>query len=321
VDVPGAPRPDYGPTGGDTSTTHWGVVRRTFSELQEDHLTDWAAALTYYGVLALFPAVIAIVSVIGLVADPQETTRTLTDVAASLGPETASETFRGPIESITANRSRAGIGLVAGLLIALWSASGYVGAFVRASSVIYETPEGRPFWKLRPMQVLVTLVMVLLAAAVALSLVLTGPVVDAVSESLGIGDTAVTSWSLAKWPVILVVVVLMVCLIYYATPNMRQRGFRWLFPGALLAVGVWFVASVGFAFFVANFGSYDRTYGALAGVIVFLIWLFVTNFAMLLGAELNSERERRAELLAGVQEAAVELQREPRSEPKRPRTR
>lgn len=274
-----------------------GVVQevvRAVKRLQAHRLTDWAAALTYYGMLALFPALIAIVSVVGLVADPAQTTEALTDVTESLGPAGATETFRGPIESLTANRSRAGLGLVAGLLIALYSASSYIGAFTRASSVIHDVPDVRPFWKARPMQLLLTLVMVVLTAIVALSLVLSGPLLEAFGEAIGAGDTVLTAWSVAKWPIGLVVVVLMVCLVYVATSTGGGRRLRAVLPGALLAVSVWVLASLAFTFYVTNFGSYDKTYGALAGVIVFLVWLYVTNVAMLLGAELNADRAERA---------------------------
>lgn len=289
-----------------------GVLRRTVTEFQQDELPDRAAALTYYGLLALFPALIAVVAFVGLVADPVSTTEKLTDIVTRLGPETTADTFADPIRSITSNRSGAGIGLVLSLLLALWAASGYVGAFIRASNVIYEQPEGRPIWKLRPLQLLVTLAMVLLTAFVALALVLTGPVVDAVAEPFGVGSTAVTVWEYAKWPVLVAVVLVIICVLYYASPNAKLRGVRSVLPGALVALVLWAVASALFAVYVANFGSYAKTYGTLAGVIVFLIWLFLTNLAMLLGAEINAERERQAELAAGVHAAADELQLEPR---------
>ena len=210
------------------------TLKRTASEFMEDNLTDWAAALTYYGLLSLFPALIAMVSIIGLVGDPKSTTSTLTEIVTEIGPASAAETFSGPIESIASNQSAAGFALVAGLAVALWSASSYVGAFMRASNVIYETPEGRPFWKLRPLQLAVTLVMVVLMAILALALVMTGPVVEAVAGPIGLGDTAVTAWNIAKWP-------------------------------AMAAIVVWAVASAAFAFYVANFGAYDKTYGTLGG--------------------------------------------------------
>ena len=173
------------------------TLKRTGSEFMEDNLTDWAAALTYYGLLSLFPALIAVVSVIGLVGDPQSTTRSLTEIVTEIGPNSAADTFSGPIESIASNRSAAGFAFVLGLAVALWSASGYVGAFIRASNVIYETAEGRPFWKLRPLQLLVTLVMVVALALLAIALVLTGPVVEAVAGPVGLGDTAVQIWEVA----------------------------------------------------------------------------------------------------------------------------
>jgi membrane protein len=237
-----------------------------------------------------------------------------------LGPSSAADTFAGPIKSITSHRSTAGILLVVGLATALWAASGYVGAFMRAANVIYETPEGRPFWKLRPLQILVTLVMLLLLAAVALALVLTGPVVDAVAGPLGVGSTAVSIWNIAKWPVLLAVVVTMFAVLFYAAPNVKLAGFRWVTPGALFAIVLWLIASAAFAFYVANFGSYDKTYGTLGGVVCLLVWFWITNVALLLGMELNSERERSRELAAGVRGADRELQLDARSAPKRQQT-
>jgi membrane protein len=291
------------------------TLKRTVAEFREDNLSDWAAALTYYGLLSLFPMLIALVSVVGLVADPKSTTQTVTDIVTRIGPQSGAQTFSGPIHSITSNRGSAGVLFVVSLAIALWSASGYIGAFIRASNVIYETEEGRPFWKLRPLQLAVTLVMVIMVAAVLVALVLTGPVVRAVADPIGVGDTAVTIWNYAKWPVLAALFVLMIDLLYYASPNAKLRGFAWVTPGALLALVLWAVASAGFAIFVANFGSYDKTYGTLGGVVVLLIWMWITNLAILLGHELNAERERSQEFAEGVLRAEDELQLEPREEP------
>jgi membrane protein len=294
-------------------TGWWVTLRRTVTEFRDDNLSDWAAALTYYGLLSLFPALIALVSLVGLVGDPKETTETLTEIVTSIGPESAAQTFSGPIESITENRSAAGFALVFSLLVALWSASAYVGAFIRASNVIYEVPEGRPFWKLRPLQLLVTLVMILLVAMVALGLVLTGPVVEAVADPIGLSATAVDVWNVAKWPALVAVVITMIAILYYASPNARLRGFRWVTPGSLVAVVVWAIASAAFAFYVANFGSYDKTYGTLAGLVALLVWFWITNLAILLGHQLNAERERSRELEEGRPGAESELELEPRS--------
>jgi membrane protein len=313
-------RADYRPVGADARPSLLATVKRTVTEFREDNMSDWAAALTYYGLLSLFPALIALVSIVGLVGDPASTTRTITEIVTKLGPSSAADTFAGPIKSITSHRSAAGILLVVGLATALWSASSYVGAFMRAANVIYETPEGRPFWKLRPLQILVTLVMLLLLAAVALALVLTGPVVDAVAGPLGVGSTAVSIWNIAKWPVLLAVVVTMFAVLFYASPNAKLAGFRWVTPGALFAIVLWLIASAAFALYVANFGSYDKTYGALGGVVCLLVWFWITNVALLLGMELNSERERSRELDAEVPGADRELQLDARSAPKRQKT-
>jgi membrane protein len=293
----------------------WATLKRTFTEFQDDNLSDWAAALTYYGLLSLFPMLIALVSVVGLFGDPQGTTQTVTDIVTRIGPESGAQTYAGPIKSITSNRSSAGVLFVLGLATALWSASGYIGAFIRASNQIYEIEEGRPFWKLRPLQLAVTLIMVVTVAMVLMALVLTGPVVRAVADPIGVGSSAVTIWGYAKWPILAALFILMIDLLYYASPNAKLRGFAWVTPGALLALGLWTVASAGFAFFVANFGSYDKTYGTLGGVVILLVWIWITNLAILLGAELNAERERSREFAEGVPDAETELQLEPRQEP------
>jgi membrane protein len=299
-----------------TETGFLGTLKRTVAEFKEDNLSDWAAALTYYGLLSLFPALIAMVSLIGLVGDPKSTTSTLTEIITEIGPASAAETFKGPIESIASNQSTAGLALVLGLAVALWSASGYVGAFTRASNVIYETPEGRPFWKLRPLQIAVTLAMILMMALLALGLVLTGPVVEAVAGPIGLGDTAVTVWNVAKWPAMVAIFIVMVDVLYYATPNVKMRGFKWVTAGSLVAIAVWGVASALFAFYVANFGSYDKTYGTLGGLIALLVWFWISNLAILFGHQLNAERERSLEIEEGRPRAEREIQLEPRAEPK-----
>lgn len=312
-------RRDFRPVGTDAGRSVWATVKRTVQEFQEDNMTDWAAALTYYGLLSLFPALIALVSLVGIFADPKETTKTITEIVTGIGPASAADTFRGPINSITSNRETAGLLFFVSLGAALWSASGYIGAFTRASNIVYETPEGRPFWKLRPLQIAVTLAMVIMLALVALALALTGPVVEAVADPIGVGDTAITIWSIAKWPVLLATVITMIAVLYYATPNVKLPGFRWITPGAILAIAVWLLASIGFALYVSQFGAYDKTYGTLGGLVVLLIWLWISNCALLLGHELNAERERSRELEEGLP-AERELQLEPRDEPDRPRT-
>ena len=310
----------HAPEGPAKVSGRFATLKRTFTEFSEDNMTVWAAALTYYGLLALFPALIAFVGIIGFFADPASATQTITDVVTGIGPQSAAQTFADPIRSVTSSSSASGIMAIVGIVAALWSASGYVGAFMRASNIIYETPEGRPIWKLRPLQMLVTLIMLILAVAVVLALILTGPIVEAVAAPLGIGDTAVTIWQIAKWPVLLAVVITMIAVLYYAAPNVKHPGFKWASPGSVVAVLVWILASAAFAFYVANFGSYNETYGSLGGVIVFLVWLWITNLAILLGAEFNSELERSRELEAGVPGAEHELQAEPRDEPKEPKT-
>ncbi len=291
------------------------TLKRTLSEFSEDNLTDWAASLTYYAVLSIFPALLALVAIVGLVGDPHTITKDMTSLVTSIGPASAAKTFRGPIEGLTKS-SGAGILLIVGIASALWTASGYVGAFMRASNAIYEVEEGRSFIKLRPLQMLVTLVLVVLLALVLVALVLTGPLASKAGSAIGVGKSAVTVWDIAKWPVLFLVVTFMVALLYYASPNAKLRGLKSIVPGSVVAIVVWLLASAGFAFYVANFGSYNKTYGALGGIIVFLVWMWISNVAILLGAELNAERERSRQLEHGAPGAEREIQLGERSEPK-----
>jgi membrane protein len=293
----------------------WATLKRTASEFRDDNLTDWAAALTYYAVLSLFPALLVLVALLGLFGQYPQTSNALLDIVGKLGPASAVDTVRGPIEGVVQAKGGAGALLGVGLIGAVWSASGYLGAFFRASNAIYEIEEGRPFWKLRPLQLAMTVVMTLLLALVAIAIVVTGPLASAVGDVVGLGSTAVTLWNWLKWPVMVVVVLSMIAALYYAAPNVRQPGFRWISPGSLVALLVWAVASVLFGLYVSQFGSYNKTYGTLGGVIIFLVWLWISNLALLFGIEFNAELERSRELAAGKREAADVIQLPPRDEP------
>lgn len=275
------------------------VARKTAREFSKDQCTDLAAALTYYAVLSVFPAAIALMSLVGVVGDGPRTVDTLLQVLRDVGASSVAETLEPTLLELS-QAPGTGLALVLGLLAALWSASGYVTSFGRAMNRIYEVGEGRPIWKLRPIMLVLTLVVIVLAALVAGALVVTGPAADAIGNALGIGSTAVIVWDVVKWPVLLGVVVVIVALLYYATPNVQQPKFRWISLGAGLAILVWALASAAFGFYVANFSSYNKTYGSLAGVIVFLLWLWLTNLALLFGAELDAELERTRELQAGI---------------------
>jgi membrane protein len=296
---PEADRKPDAPT--DLTKPSWGyVLRKTAREFSKDQCTDLAAALTYYAVLALFPAVIALLSLVGLFGQGKSTVTTLLGIAQQVGAGSMVQTIEKPLTDLASRPQAAGFAFVIGLASALWSASGYVGSFGRAMNRMYEIREGRPFWKLRPVMLLVTLISLILVAAVGLALVLTGPAATAVGNAIGVGSAAVTVWNIAKWPVILAVVVFIVALLYYATPNVKQPKFRWISIGAALAIVVWIIASALFGVYVATFSSYNKTYGTLAGVVVFLLWLWITNLALLFGAELDAELERGRELQAGV---------------------
>jgi membrane protein len=282
----------------------WPVLKRTVREFKEDNLTDWAAALTYYGVLAIFPALIVLVSILGLVGE--SATQPLIDNLGAVAPGPAKEIFTSAIENLQGDQGAAGVLFVVGLLAALWSASGYVAAFMRASNAIYDIDEGRPVW------VVLTLVLLLLLAVSTVAVVLTGGLAEKVGDLVGLGSTAITVWNIAKWPVLLVVVSFMFALLYWAAPNVKHPGFRWISPGGVLAVVGWLIASGAFAFYVSNFGSYNKTYGALGGVVVFLVWLWISNIMILLGAEFNAELERERAIEDGMRPEDKEPFVEPR---------
>ena len=283
------------------------VARKAIREFSDDQCTDQAAALTYYAVLAIFPALLALTSVLGLIGQADGAIGTVLDIMRPLVARDTLDDVVRPVLEAMASSQAAGFTFVAGLAGALWSASGYVGAFSRAMNRVYEISEGRPFWKLRPTMLLVTLIGIFLTATVLVMLVVSGPVAESIGGVIGIGDQAVFVWGIAKWPVLAFVVMCIVALLYYATPNIQQPKFRWISVGAAVAIVIWVLASVAFAFYVGNFGSYDKTYGSLAGVIVALLWLWITNIALLFGAEVDSEMERGRELQAGMA-AEEELQ-------------
>jgi membrane protein len=275
----------------------WGVLRRTVREFKEDNLTDWAAALTYYGILSIFPALLALVAVLGVIGP--SATQPLIDNLGAVAPGPAKQIVTSAVENLQKNSGAAGVLFIAGIATAVWSASGYVAAFMRASNAIYDVGEGRPIWKTLPTRVLTTLVLLVMLAVAAIGVTLTGGLAQQLGKLLGIGNTAVTIWDIAKWPVILLVVITMFAILYWAAPNVKHPRFRWISPGSVVGVLLWIAASAGFAFYVANFSSYNKTYGALGGVIVFLVWLWISNIAILLGAEFNAELERGRQMEAG----------------------
>jgi membrane protein len=281
------------------AATFRAALRRTVREFREDDLTDWAATLTYYGVLSLFPALIVLTSVVGLVGD--DATGPLYDNVASFAPGPARDLVLSAVEELQQRRSSAGFAFVAALVGGLWAASGYMAAFMRASNTVYDVEEGRPVWKTLPLRVGTTLLLLVMLASVAIAVTLTGGLAQAAGDVIGVGDQAVLIWDIAKWPVILLVVVTMFAVLTWLPPNVKHP-FRWITPGAFVTIAVWLAGSAAFALYVTQFGSYNKTYGALAGVIVFLVWLWLSNVALLLGVELNAELERGERIADGLPE-------------------
>jgi membrane protein len=286
------------------------IGRRTLAEFSADQCQDAAAALTYYGVLSVFPALLAIFSLLGVVGQGDSAARAVLKIVQQVAPGSTVDLVEGPIHQF-ASSDAAGFGLVIGIVLAVWSASGYIGAFSRAMNRIYEIDEGRPFWVLKPSQVLLTLALIVLVALMAIMLVISGPLIDAVGSAIGVGSVATTVWSIARWPVMVIVLIVAVALLYWATPNVKQPRFRWVSLGGVIAIVGIAIATLAFAFYVANFANYNKSYGSLAGVIIFLVWLWIANLILLFGAEFDAEVERGRELQAGM-DAAEEIQLPPR---------
>ena len=284
----------------DVTKPSWRYVsKKTFREFSDDQCPDLAASLTYYAVLSLFPALLALVSLLGLFGQAEKITSGMMDIVQSVAPGSTADTIRQPIEDLVHNPA-AGLALIGGIVGALWSASGYVGAFARAMNRIYEVDEGRGFVKIRGTMLGITIVSVVMAAVIAGMLVLSGPIAEAVGGAIGLGGPAVVAWDIAKWPIAVALTISLIAILYYFTPNVRQPKFRWMSSGSFIALMAFALATLGFGFYAANFGHYNKTYGALGGVIILLLWLWILNMSLLFGAEFDAEVERGRELQAGM---------------------
>jgi membrane protein len=293
-----APSPDAGPDN-PAKLKGKGVfaaLKRTFKQFSEDNVSDWAAALTYYGVLSIFPGVLVLVSILGMLSDNGQ--QTVQDTVGQIAP-TQIKSLLDQVLNQVSDPGTAGFAAILGIAVAFWSASGYIGAFMRASNAIYDVPEGRPIWKTLPIRLGVTAVIGIMLILSAVIVVFTGDVARAVGDSIGLGSAAVTTWNIAKWPVLIILVSLMFAILYWASPNAKTGGFRWVSPGGIFAVVIWLIASGAFALYLANFANYNKTYGTLGGVIAFLVWLWISNIAIMLGAELDAELERGRAIAAG----------------------
>jgi membrane protein len=291
--------PPAGPT--DIPSSGWrAVLKRSVQQFKHDNITDRAAALTYFGVLALFPGLLALVSILGFLG--HSTTQSVLNNVGQLAPGGVKSFLNTVIDQVQGKAGTASIAAIVGVVLAIWSASGYIAAFMRATNQIYNVDEGRPIWKTAPVRLAVTVAVMVMLIASALIVVLTGSIASQVGKALGIGNSVVLVWEIAKWPVLLVLVSIMFSLLYWACPNVKQPGFRWISPGGAIAVVLWLIASGLFAVYVAFSGSYNKTYGSLATVIVFLVWLWITNIAILLGAEFNAEAEHERLIQAGLPE-------------------
>ena len=294
-----APSPDAGPDNPAQLKGKGllGALKRTFKQFSQDNVTDWAAALTYYGVLSIFPGVLVLVSVLGMLSNNGQ--QTVQETVKEVAPSEQIQNLVNQVLTQVQDPGKAGLAAVLGIVAAFWSASGYIGAFMRASNAIYDVPEGRPVWKTIPIRLAVTAVIGIMLILSAVIVVFTGDVASAVGGQIGLGEGIVSVWNIAKWPVLIILVSLMFAILYWASPNAKTGGFRWVSPGGILAVLVWVVASAAFAVYLANFANYNATYGTLGGVIAFLVWLWISNIAIMLGAELDAELQRGRAIAAG----------------------
>jgi len=283
------------------------VLKRTVREFIDDDSTDSAAALTYFSVLSIFPGLLVVLSLVGIIGQADESVAKIREILAPLVSPERLDSITGILNGLV-SVEEAGVALVVGVVGALWSASGYVGAFSRVMNRIYEVEEGRPFWRKRPMQLIVTVTTVALCAVGLVILIVSGPLATSVGKAIGVGDDLLTIWNIAKWPLLAAVVMMVVALLYWATPNVSFTRFRLISVGSFVAIMVWVVASLGFAEYVARFSTYNETYGSVAGAVVALLWLWITNLALLFGAELDAELERGRELQLGIAaEEALQL--------------
>jgi membrane protein len=271
------------------------IVHRAFARARGERVPDMGATLAYFTILSVFPFVIVLLGLLGLIGAEPETSNAVLDIFKDLGPDSAAETYKGPVESLIAQDANAGTALGIGVVFALYTASSYVGAFMRAANRIFGVAEDRPFWKLRPLQIWITIATVLLLGVTLIALAVSGPIAAAIGDELGIPKATVTLYSVAKWPAVVVVLVAVVGLLYGTSPNVRQVRRRFVSPGCLWSVGIWVLGSAGFTVYISNFSHYDKTYGSLAGLIIFVVWIWLSNLALLVGllldAEIQHERE------------------------------
>jgi membrane protein len=276
------------------------VLKRSRAEFRNDHLTTLAAALTYYAVLAVVPGLVVVFVALGFFGG-DITNRVVTQVN-DVAPASSGQFVHSLMTQARSHKTGTGVMAIVGVAIALWSASSYVNAFRQASNVIYGIGEGRPAWKTVPLRLGVTALAVAIMVVCAVIVVVSGSIARAVGNAIGAGHAAVLVWSIVKWPILLILVSILLAVLFWASPNAKQAGIKWVSPGGVLATVIWIVVSAAFAFYVTNFSSYNKNYGALAGIVIFLIWLWLTNLALLLGAEVNAELDHAKAIAEGLPE-------------------
>lgn len=282
------------------SRDDWRVIlTRTWHEFRINQVYDIAAALTYYAVLATFPAILATLALLGIFGSAEAVTNDVLRVIEELGGSSVIDPLREAIEQLL-NASHAASAFIVGLVGALWATSGFVGAFGRGLNRIYGVEEGRPFWRKRPVMIGISAILLVLATISGFAIVLTGPIAESAARVLGLDEGVVFWWDLGKLPVLAAIAIFVIALLYWAAPNVKRRNLRWFSVGAVAALLSWMIATVVFGSYALGFGSYERTYGVLGGAVAFLLWLWLSNLAMVFGAVLDTEVERARQLRAGI---------------------
>lgn len=276
------------------------IFKRSLAEFTQDGCTDLAASLTYFTVLSVFPGLLAVVSLLGVFGQGQQTADAITEFLAGRVPEELNTLLEPTITNLTQATGAGIVALIIGVASGLWTASGYVGAFSRAMNRVYDVSEGRTFIKHKASMLAVTLFVVVTVVLIFLMVLLSGSIARTLGDAIGLGETSVMVWNIAKWPVVLLLLILLVAVLYYATPNVQQPKFKWVSPGAVFAIIGVIVAAVGFSIYATQFASQADTYGVIGGVILGLLGIWIFNNVLLFGAEIDAELQRGRELEAGL---------------------
>ena len=280
--------------------TAWRVIKRTVIAFYDNQMTHHAAALTYYGLMSLFPALLVAVSLLGLLGQYPETYDAIIGAIREVSPDATIDTFDSALRTALEHKGSAAVAFVVGLLVALYGTTGVLEAARRALNVAFEVENGRSFLQRKATDIVSSVVLMVLVLITLVLVFVGGGFAEAVFDLIGLGSTAEEVWAVARWPAAVATAMLVFSWVYYVTPDVEQRSFRWVTPGAAVGVAIWMLASAAFAFYLANLNDLNATYGSFGAALVLIFWLWLSNVAMLFGAQLNAEIERQQQLAEGV---------------------